>query len=48
MVPPKKCRSRKQQGRNAHTVAELFALRKSLDGKKVVVRGKVVKVAPGS
>lgn len=36
----------KAAGPNAHTVAELFALRKSLNGKKVTVRGKIVKVVP--
>ena len=36
----------KAAGLNAHTVAELFALRNSLDGKKVTVRGKIVKVVP--
>ncbi|HEX8960247.1 MAG TPA: DNA-binding protein [Geobacteraceae bacterium] len=32
-------------GPNAHTVAELFAQKSSLNGKAVVVRGKVVKVS---
>jgi hypothetical protein len=36
----------KAAGPNAHTVAELFALRKSLEGQKVTVRGKIVKVVP--
>ena len=34
------------EGPNAHTVAELYARRKALDGKTIVVRGKVVKVVP--
>ena len=46
MVPAEKVKVEKATGPDAHTVAELFALRKSLDGKKVVVRGKVVKVVP--
>ncbi len=32
-------------GPNAHTIAELFAQKSSLNGKNVVVRGKVVKVS---
>jgi hypothetical protein len=46
MVAAEKITVAKAAGPNAHTVAELFALRKSLDGKKVTVRGKVVKVVP--
>jgi hypothetical protein len=37
----------KAEGANAYTVAEIFAKRASLNGKQVVVRGKVVKVASG-
>ena len=33
----------KAEGQNAYTVAEVFAKKDSLNGKKVVVRGKVVK-----
>ena len=35
------------KGANAYTVAELFAKKKELDGKKVVVKGKVMKVSTG-
>jgi hypothetical protein len=34
------------QGSNAHTVAELYAQKNSLNGRTVLVRGKVVKVVP--
>jgi len=37
----------KAQGANAYTVAEIFAKRGSLNGKQVVVKGQVVKVASG-
>ena len=36
----------KASGTNAYTVAELFAARDRLNGKKVVVKGKIVKVSP--
>ncbi|RQW77276.1 MAG: DNA-binding protein [Geobacter sp.] len=45
-VPQEKMKVDKAIGPQAHTVAELFALRKKLDGKRVQVRGKVVKVVP--
>lgn len=45
-VAAEKLTMAKAAGPNAHTVAELFALRKSLNGKKVTVRGKIVKVVP--
>jgi len=45
MVAPKKMTLDKAAGPNAYTVAELFALKGKLDGKKVVVKGKVVKVS---
>ncbi len=44
-VAAEKIKVAKATGPNAHTVAEVFALKNSLKGKKVVVRGKVVKVA---
>ena len=34
------------EGPNAHTVAELFAQKNSLNGRTVLVRGKVIKVVP--
>jgi hypothetical protein len=34
------------EGSNAHTVAELFAHKDILNGRKVVIRGKIVKVVP--
>jgi len=37
----------KAEGANAYTVAEIFAKRAGLDGKQVVVKGQVVKVASG-
>jgi len=36
----------KAAGANAYTVAELFASKDKLNGKKVVVKGKIVKVSP--
>jgi hypothetical protein len=36
----------KATGPDAYTVAEIFSQRKSLAGKQVVVRGKIVKVVP--
>lgn len=46
MVAAEKVKVVKATGAAAHSVAELFALKGSLNGKKVVVRGKVVKVSP--
>lgn len=45
MVAADKVKVAKAAGPDARTVAELFALKGSLAGKKVVVRGKVVKVS---
>ena len=45
MVAAEKIRMDKATGSGAHTVAELFALKNTLEGKNVVVKGKVVKVA---
>jgi len=44
-VAPEKISVQKPQKVNAHTVAELFAQKDKLNGKKVIVRGKVVKVS---
>ncbi|HEY6871191.1 MAG TPA: DNA-binding protein [Geobacteraceae bacterium] len=44
-VAAEKIKVAKATGPDAHTVAEVFALKNVLNGKKVVVRGKVVKVA---
>lgn len=46
VVPPENIKIGKASGANAYTVAELFAQKGRLDGKKVVVKGKVVKVSP--
>lgn len=35
----------KAEGKDAYTVAEIFAKRKKLDGKQISVRGKVMKVS---
>jgi hypothetical protein len=45
MVPPENIKIDKASGANAYTVAELFAQKGKLSGKKVVVKGKVVKVS---
>ena len=45
MVAAEKIKVTRATGPNAHTVAELFAQKGSLNGKNVVVRGKVVKVS---
>ncbi|HTG82071.1 MAG TPA: DNA-binding protein [Geobacteraceae bacterium] len=45
MVAAEKVSVPRATGADAHTVAELYALKSSLNGKRVVVRGKVVKVA---
>ena len=44
-VPPETMKMDKAAGANAYTVAELFAQKGKLNGKKVVVKGKVVKVS---
>ena len=36
---------KKAEGTNAYTISELYARKDKLDGKKVLVRGKVVKVS---
>ncbi len=45
-VPPLDLKIEKAQGKNAYTVAEIYAQGEKLDKKKVAVRGKVVKVSP--
>lgn len=45
MVAPENIKIDKAAGANAYTVAELFAQKVKLNGKKVVVKGKVVKVS---
>jgi len=45
MAPEENVKIDKASGANAYTVAELFAQKGKLDGKKVVVKGKVVKVS---
>ena len=45
MVSPENIKIDKAPGANSFTVAELFAQKGTLNGKKVVVRGKVVKVS---
>lgn len=45
MVPPENIKIDKATGANVYTVAELFAQKGKLNGKKVVVKGKVVKVS---
>lgn len=44
-APGDKIKVEKANGANAYTVEEIFSKRASLDGKQVVVRGQVVKVA---
>lgn len=46
-VSDEKVKVKKATGPNAYTVAEIFKNRVKLNGKKVVVRGKVVKVSSG-
>ncbi|QWV94007.1 DNA-binding protein [Geomonas oryzisoli] len=46
-VPGEKIKVEKASGANAYTVEEIFSKRGSLNGKQVVVRGQVVKVATG-
>jgi len=46
-VSKDKVKVEKATGANAYTVSEVFAKRKSLNGKQVVVRGQVVKTASG-
>ena len=45
MVAPENIKIAKASGVNAYTIAELFAQKGKLNGKKVVVKGKVVKVS---
>ena len=45
MVAPEKMKLDKATGTNAYTIAELFAQKEKLNGKKVVVKGKIVKVS---
>ncbi|WP_224984654.1 DNA-binding protein [Geomonas agri] len=46
-TPGEKIKVEKATGANAYTVEEIFAKSGSLNGKQVVVRGQVVKVASG-
>lgn len=46
-APTGKIKVEKASGPDGHTVAELFAKKDSLAGKKVAVQGKVVKVSTG-
>lgn len=46
-APGGKIKVDKATGANAYTVEEIFAKRSALNGKQVVVRGQVVKVASG-
>ncbi|MBU5614246.1 DNA-binding protein [Geomonas azotofigens] len=46
-APGEKIKVEKASGANAYTVEEIFAKRGALNGKQVVVRGQVVKVANG-
>lgn len=46
MVAAKQMKVERAAGPDAHSVAEIFAHKENLAGKKVVVRGKVVKVSP--
>ena len=45
MVAPENVKIDKASGANAYTVAELFAQKGKLNGKKVIVKGKIVKVS---
>ncbi len=45
IVPFKNLKITKAVGANAHTVGELFANRKALNSKQIVVRGQVVKIS---
>ncbi len=45
-VAPENIKMDKATGANAYTVAELFASKDKLNGKKVTVKGKIVKVSP--
>jgi hypothetical protein len=45
MVAPENIKIDKAAGANSYTVAELFAQKGKLNGKKIVVKGKVVKVS---
>ena len=44
-VAPENISVQKAVGANAYTVAELFAQKEKLSGKKIVVKGKVVKIS---
>jgi len=44
-VAPENISILKATGANAYTVAELFAQKEKLNGKKIVVKGKIVKVS---
>jgi hypothetical protein len=46
IVPFAEIKVEKAPGDNSYTVAEIFDKATELDGKKVVVRGKVMKVSP--
>ncbi len=46
MVPSSEVKVEKAEGENAYTVGELFEKKLELNNKKVLVRGKVVKVSP--
>ena len=46
-APGEKISVKKAEGKNAYTVAEVYAKRESLHEKPAVIRGKVVKVASG-
>jgi len=46
-APDEKVKVKKATGPNAYTVAEIFKNKGRLNGKKVVIRGKVVKVSSG-
>lgn len=47
VVPAEKIAVEKATGSNAYSIAEIHQQKAKLDGKKVVVRGKVTKVAAG-
>ncbi|HEU0265514.1 MAG TPA: DNA-binding protein, partial [Geobacterales bacterium] len=46
-APAEAIKVEKAPGKNTYTVAELHGMRTKLSGKKVLVRGKVVKVSQG-
>jgi len=47
VAPDVKVKVKKAEGKNAYTVAELYKNKAKLNKKKVVLRGKVVKVSSG-